>query len=214
MTTKIAAVKAILGVQKLPDPEFLKQLNVTHDGVDGNKSLFPNPPFDMTIYKTGIDLFDTMIKDAEDGGKKAISAKKKQRVVVTKMYKQLGQYVENVCDGDLAKFHTSGFVAKSNARPAPQPLPPATFEWIDRGPNSGSVVVKPKRLPKANHYDVRFTLHGTGSTPASWTTVMLLNSRKATIPNLTSGATYEFQIRAYGELGPTDWSDSMTFIPA
>ena len=168
----------------------------------------------MTVYRTGIDLFQTLVTDAEDGGKKAISAKKKQRVVVTKMFTQLGHYVETACDADLAKFNTSGFVAASNVRGPAQPLPPATFDWIDRGPISGQVVVKPKRLPKANHYDVRYTVLGPGSTPGSWTTVTLLNSKKTTIQNLTPGATHAFQIRAYGEVGPTNWSDSMTFIPA
>jgi len=210
---KVPKIKPILGVEKVPDPEFLKQLNATHKGVNGNP-LFPTPPVDMTVYKTGIDLFQTLVTDAEDGGKKAISSKKKQRVVVTKMFTQLGDYVKAVCDGDLTKFNTSGFVAASNVRAPVQPLPPATFEWIDRGPNSGTVAVKPKRLPKANHYDVRYAVLSPGSTPASWIIVTLLNSKKAKIQNLTPGATYAFQIRAYGELGPTDWSDSMTFIPA
>ena len=213
MKTKAPSVKPVLGVQKLSDADFLEQLNTTHNGVNGN-SLFPTPPVDMTVYKTAIDLYSTFVTDAADGGKKAISAKNKQRVVVTKMFKQLGHYVETVVDGDLAKFNTSGFVAASNVHAPAQPLPPATFEWIDRGPNSGQVVVKPKRLSKANHYDVRYTVLSPSSTPGSWTTVTLLNSKKATIQNLTPGATYAFQIRAYGELGPTDWSDSMTFIPA
>src|SRR5262249_26440965 len=150
---KVPKIKPILGVEKLPDPQFLKQLIATYTGVNGNP-LFPTPPVDMTVYKTGIDLFQTLVTDAEDGGKKAISAKKKQRVVVTKMFTKLGHYVEGACDGDLAKFNTSGFIPASNVRGPVQPLPPATFEWIDRGANSGQAVVKPKRLPRANHYDV------------------------------------------------------------
>ncbi len=63
-----------------------------------------------------------------------------------KMYKQLGHYVEAACDGDMAKFNTSGFVAAATTRTAPQPLPPATFEYIDRGPKAGDIVVKVKPI--------------------------------------------------------------------
>jgi|SRR2546427_4891139 len=57
--------------------------------------------------------------------------------VVTNMFTQLGHYVKAAADGDLAKFNTSGFVATSTLHTAPQPLPPASFDWIDRGPVSG-----------------------------------------------------------------------------
>ena len=134
--------------------------------------------------------------------------------VVTNMFTQLGHYVKAAADGDLAKFNTSGFVATSTVHTAPQPLPPASFDWIDRGPVSGQVVVKPKRLPKAVNYDVRYASLGTGGTPGTWVTVTLPSAKKAAIQNLTPGATYAFQVRAYGKLGHTDWSDSMTFIPA
>jgi hypothetical protein len=213
MTTKVQKIKPVLGIQKVPDPEFLKQLNTVYNGMNGN-SVFPNPPVDLTVYKSAMDLFGTLVADAADGGKKAISAKNKQRVVVTKMFTQLGHYVETVSDGDLAKFNTSGFVAAATGKVPPQPLPPATFEWIDRGPNSGSAVVKPRRLPKAVNYEVRYTVLGPGNTPGQWTTVTLPSSKKGVIPNLTPGVAYAFQIRAYGKLGHTDWSDSMTFIPA
>ena len=47
--------------------------------------------------------------DAEDGGKKAISAKDKQRIAVSKSYTLLGHYAEMACNDDLATFNTSGF---------------------------------------------------------------------------------------------------------
>jgi hypothetical protein len=39
-------------------------------------------PVDLVSYKAGIDKFSALIIDAEDGGKKATSAKDKQRVAV------------------------------------------------------------------------------------------------------------------------------------
>ena len=78
------------------------------------------------------------IVDAEDGGKKAITALAKQRVAVIKMYTLLGHYVETACNDDLATFTTSGFTqAAVKTRTAPAPLTEAKFSSIDRGPNSG-----------------------------------------------------------------------------
>ena len=208
---KTKTIKAVVGVQKISDAEFLKQLNTVHDRVNGNTN-FPNPPVDMPTFKTAIDTLTVLVTDAADGGRKAISAKQKHREVVMKMYKQLGHYIEAACDGDMAKFNTSGFVPASTTRTPPQPLPPATFEYIDRGPKAGDIVVKVKPIPKAMSYDVHFAVLGNGGTPGAWTSQTLTSPKKTTISNLTPGATYAFQVRALGRLGYTDWSDSMTFI--
>jgi len=40
---KVLKIRPILGVEKVPDPEFLKQLYATHNGVKGNP-LFPTRP--------------------------------------------------------------------------------------------------------------------------------------------------------------------------
>ena len=212
MTTNVKKIKAKIGFHGTTDPDVLKQLNIVHDGMDGN-SAFPALPVDMTVFKKGIDLFNTLITDAEDGGKKAISAKNKQREEMIKEFTLLAHYVEAVSNGDPATFSTSGFVAVSGKRTPPQPLPPASIDWIDRGASTGAVVVKPKGLPGALTYDVRYGVVVNGSMPpAAWTTLILPGSKKLTISNLTPGATYAFQVRAYGWLGYTDWSDSMTFI--
>ena len=212
MTTKIKKLKALLGFHETSDPDLLKQLNIVHDGMNGN-SKFPTPPIDMTTFKSGIDLFNTLVTDAEDGGKKAKSAKNRQREVMIKQVTLLGHYVEMACDDDLATFNTSGFVAAAATRSVPEPLPPASFEWIDRGAATGEIVVKVKGLPKAINYDVQYSLvAGSGAPPSAWKLLTLPGSKKVTISNLTPGGTYAFQVRALGRLGYTNWSDPMTFI--
>ena len=63
---------------------------------------------------------------------------------------------------------------------------------------AGAVVVKPKGLPGALTYDVRYGVVVNGSMPpAAWTTLILPGSKKLTISNLTPGATYAFQVRAF-----------------
>src|SRR5438128_7546069 len=143
MTTKVKKLKALLGFHGTSDPDLLHQLNTVHNGMNGN-SKFPTPPVDMATFKSGIDTFTVLVTDADDGGKKAIGAKNKQREVMIKQVTLLGHYVEMACDDDPATFNASGFVAAPTSRVPPEPLPPAFIEWIDRGPTTGDVVVKIK----------------------------------------------------------------------
>src|SRR5215470_9907333 len=212
MTAKVKKIKALLGVQGMADTDLLKRLNAAHDGVKDNPA-FSTPPVDMATFKSGIDSLTALVTEAADGGKKAISAKNKQRELMIKQYTLLGHYVEVACNDDPATFNTSGFVPAPIGRVAPQPLPPASIDWIDRGSVAGEVVVKVKSLPKAISYDLHFgVVTNPGTLPASWTTLNLPGSKKVTISNLTPGANYAFQVRALGRLGYTDWSAPMTFI--
>jgi len=212
MTTKVKKIKALLGFHGTTDTDLLQRLNAAHDGVNGNPA-FSTPPVDMTTFKSGIDSLTVLVTDAADGGKKAISAKNKQRELMIKQYTLLGHYVEAASNDDPATFNTSGFVAAPTTRVPPQPLPPASIEWIDRGPNTGEVVVKVKSLLKALSYDLHYAVVANpGTLPVSWTTLTLPGSKKVTISNLTPGGNYAFQVRALGRLGYTDWSDPMTFI--
>ena len=207
-------IKAKLGLHKVSDTETVKALMTAYQGLLKNPK-FSNPPVDLAAFRSGIDLFSALIIDAEDGGKKAISAKDKQRVVVIKMYTQLGHYVEAACNDDLATFNTSGFTQVApKVKTAPQPLTEAKFSSIDRGPNSGDVVVQPEKQAGAIVFDVRYALQGAGGALGPWTTVTITKPRKVTISNLIMAGIYQFQIRALGVLGYTDWMDTTIFVVA
>jgi hypothetical protein len=206
-------IKAKLGMHGVADMDVVKALTTAYDGVLNN-SAYPTPPIDLVSFKAGIDKFSALIIDAEDGGKKAISARNKQRVAVIRMYTQLGHYVELACNDDVATFNTSGFtqVAKAVKTP-PVPLTEAAFSSIDRGPNSGDVVVQPEKQTGVIAFDVRYALQGAGVL-GPWTTVTITKPKKVTISGLTMAGIYQFQIRALGVLGYTDWMDTKTFVVA
>ena len=207
-------IKAKLGLHDVPDMDVVKALTTAHDGVLHNPA-YPVPPFDMATFKAEIDKFSALIIDAEDGGKRAISAKNKQRGAVIKMYTQLGHYVEMACNDDVAAFNTSGFTqAAKRVKTAPVPLTEAKFSSIDRGPNSGDVVVQPEKQSGAIVFDVRYALVGAGGVLGPWTTVTITKPRKVTISGLTMAGIYQFQIRALGVPGYTDWMDTKTFVVA
>src|SRR5437016_6297426 len=86
-------IKAKLGFHKVSDMDAVKALTAAHDGLFSNPA-YPVPPVGLDTFKSGIDRFSALIIDAEDGGKRAKSAKDKQRVAAIKMYTQLGHYVE------------------------------------------------------------------------------------------------------------------------
>src|SRR5437868_7100364 len=186
-------IKAKLGLHKVSDSDTVKALMTAYQGLLNNPK-FPTLPVDLASYKSGIDQYIALIIDAEDGGRKAISARDKQRVVVIKMYTQLGHYVEAACNDDLATFNTSGFKQVAvKVKTVPQPLTEAKFNWIDRGPNSGDVVVLPEKQTGAVAYDVRYALEGAGGVLGSWTIVTVTKPRKVTISGLTRAGIYQFQ---------------------
>jgi hypothetical protein len=205
-------IKAKLGLHGVLDSEVVKALTVAYNGLLHNPA-FPNAPVDLAVYKAGIDTFASLIVDAEDGGTRAIKAKDKQRLVVIKMYALLGHYVEGACNDDPAIFSTSGFTPAPKSRTAPQPLTEAKFSSIDRGNNSGEVVVKPESQPGVLTFEVRYALEGAGGVLGPWTVVTIAGPRKTPITGLTATGIYHFQIRAFGKVGGyTDWMGSKTFI--
>jgi hypothetical protein len=180
-----------------------------------NNSAYPNPPVAMADFKSAIDSFSVLATDALDGGKKVISAKRKQREEVVKFVTLLGHYVEAACNDDVATFTTSGFTAASTVRTPAQPLSGAKITWVDRGANSGQVLVRITPITGAVSYELRYGLAGNDKAPpATWTTLPLAGTKTVTLNNLNPGASYAFQVRGLGRLGYSDWSDSVTFICA
>src|SRR5215468_11250457 len=173
-------IKAKLAFHNVSDADAQQQFLAVLKGMTNNPA-YPIPPVDMATYEKGADSFGTLLTDAQDGGKKAISAKDKQRVAVIKMYTQLGRYVESACNDDMATFITSGFTAAAkHTKAARVPLTEAAFNSIDRGPNSGDVVVKPVDQKGVLAFDVRYALQGAGGTFGPWTTVTITKPKKVT----------------------------------
>ena len=206
-------IKAKLAFHNVSDADAQQQFLAVLKGMTGNAA-FLTPPVDMATYGKGVDTFGTVLTDAQDGGKKAISAKDKQRVAVIKMYTDLGHYAESACNDDPAIFNTSGFSAVVRTKTAPVPLAGSSFQWIDRGPNSGEIAVKIAALIGAIAYELRYTLVVNGVASGSTTTLTLTSPRKLILTGLTPTGTYQFQVRALGKLGFNDWSAPMTFICA
>ena len=208
--TKLEIIKPFLTVNNLPDGELLPRLIAAHDGVFGNPTLFPNTPFDGPTFKTGIDRFAAAAAAVlTDGGRLSVEERNKSRAEAVLMYRMLGHYVENTCKNDMNTFVSSGFTpAVKSQRIQPQPLPAPEAPAIAQGP-TGEFAVTVKSVPKALHYELSYVpVPAAGGTVDPTTAIVTSTRQPAIIKNLTPGTIYKFQVRAFGKLGFSEWSNT------
>src|SRR5215471_8069036 len=148
------------------DPDLLGSSRSVEKGLDGNVN-FPSPPVDVKTLRADNDTFESLLAEAADGGRTAVAAKNNQRKVLIKNLRLNGRYVEELSDGDDAKFNSSGFTAVSRTRTLQIPLSPH-IRSINHAPNSGQLVVKMKKVAGALSYDLRYGAQVNG-TVANWT---------------------------------------------
>lgn len=105
---------------------------------------------------------------------------------------------------------SSGFeVASNKLATTPQPLAQPYIVAVKQG-TSGQLLVIVKPVRKARSYDLHYAAVGAGGIIGSYTTVTVPTAQQAqAINGLAPGTLYTFQVRGYGKLGYTDWSDSV-----
>ena len=208
--SKQKLIKPIDGFAGVSDADVLSRGTNVQTCMTGNAN-FPAPPVDLATFKAALETFSALIAQALDGSKKVIAEKNKQRVVVVKMLRLLGRYVEFSCKDDMAIFETSGFQAAAATKTT---VPPLTekIRKVEHGANSGEITVWLKAVPKASSYELRYAVANSGP-QMTWTT-MPLSAVKAPIllKGLTPATTYLFQARALVKDTYTDWSDPISFI--
>jgi hypothetical protein len=203
--------KALAGFSKLSDLDVVKNGISVQTNLTGN-SKFANAPVDLAVLKTDLDSLTALIAEAADGSKKVIARKNQQREVVIGMLRMLARYVEVVSQSDPAAFQTSGFQLASRTKAQAAPLS-EKIRKIDRGANSGQVLVWLQAVRKAGSYELHYGPAVNGGAPTTWTTQGVLMVRSPIVlTGLTPGVTYFFQARALLKEGYTDWSDPVTFI--
>ena len=206
--SKPKEIKPIDGFANVADADVVSRAANIQTQMTGNTN-FPNPPADLAALKTAIDAFSGLIAQALDGSKKVIAQKNKQRLVVTKMLKLLGRYVEVTSNGDMAVFQTSGFQAAA-PKTTPAPLT-EKIRKVEHGPNSGQITVWLKGVAKASSYELRYAI-ANAAAPV-WTSVPASSVKQPLIlTGLTPATTYLLQARALVKGTYTDYSDSISFI--
>ena len=207
----IPPLHVALGYAAVTDADLVTQALAAHDGVQAHPELFPNAP-GLDALGAGIQSFQTALAASQDGGKKAVAEKKKQRAALIKLLRPLGHYVEANSKDDPTILAASGFKAANRVHVPPQPVQQGVILGVVNGHLSGQVIVKGKQLPNARSFVLRSAPIGADGKPGTWTEVGLTNPRAIPVSDLTPGTNYAFQLRALGVLGYGDWSEISTRI--
>jgi hypothetical protein len=210
MATMPKLIKAALAFAHMLPEQLLAFGYAVFKAFTGNANL-PAPPVDLGQLKTGLDNYSVLIAEAKDGSRKAIAARNKQGEDIIRMLRALALYAGLNCKDDMNTFLSSGFQPQSTTRTPAQPLQRPVILSIGQG-ISGQLLVSIKSVGRAKHYNLRYGQVGVGgATPATWSMTTVPNTKPAAqINGLTPGMLYAVQVRAYGKLGYTEWSDSIT----
>jgi hypothetical protein len=209
--TNVKRIRASLAFTKTSGIDLITTATAVSDGVPGNSEDFPKPPVDGPTLKTQISTYAAALTAAVDGGKKATAEKKKQEEALIEMLRELAHYVEANCKRDMATFLSSGFQAAPIGPFSAQPLAQTSVTSVKHGA-TGELIVSMGPVDNALVYELQYAPAVPGALPApeAWKKITLANAKPASVDKLTPGTTYIFQVRAFGRLGFTEWSDPIT----
>ncbi|HEY2383630.1 MAG TPA: fibronectin type III domain-containing protein [Terriglobia bacterium] len=207
---KVVTIRPLESYNKMSDADIVQRGTAVVTGLTGNSN-FTSLPVDLAALTAAISSLSALIAEALDGGKKALAQKNKQRETVVKMLRLLGRYVEVNCDGDMAKFTSSGFTPASTTKVPAAPLPLPVIQSVYQGAISGELVIQIQSISKALSYEIHYGVQVNGGPPASVTSKVVAKTRPPIgFQGLMPGTVYAFQVRAQGKLGFTDWTDWTT----
>jgi len=158
----------------------------------------PTAPVDMT---TRITALQVAIKNYQDGGTLALTARNVAQAAVIEGLDALAFYVQTVARFDQDLMLTSGFVPTSTNR-SQSKLDAPSITGID---NDTSTELDVHLTTVANSYGYEVQIcTGTGA----WATVQYsAQARTVTLTGLTTGTVYQVRARALGgSTGQSDWS--------
>jgi len=158
----------------------------------------PAAPVDMT---TRITALQVAIKNYQDGGTLALTARNVALAAVIEGLDALAFYVQTVARFDQDLMLTSGFVPASNNH-GQSKLDAPSITGIDND-TATELDVHLSTVANSYGYEVQICT-GTGA----WTTVKYSGqARTVTLTGLTTGTVYNVRARALGgSTGQSDWS--------
>jgi hypothetical protein len=207
MTIATQTIRAMIGFSQKPDMEVVMRAYAVQKGMTGNPS-FSNSPVDTAVvFKAAIDGYAEAIQESLSRSVHAIAAREKKREEVVRMLRQLGQYVEHACNGDMTVFLSSGFTPLATTRSSAPPIETPSINRLDQG-QSGELLVNVKPVRGARNYEVRYAELGGNGTAGAWNVTVAAKAKSAiSVSALNPGTVYTFQVRAFGLAGHTGWSE-------
>lgn len=175
-------------------------------GMTGNPA-YPAPVPTLAQVTAARNTYIAAVDAAKDSRRQLV-VRNQQRGAFVTLLRTLALYVQVASGGDLATLLSSGFTAQRSKQPV-GPLPaPANLRLV-RGTNSGQIIARCNRMPRAGAYGWRYA---SSATPAMWVSVESTFAASTTIEGLAPGTQYTVQAQALGTNGSSDWSDAASLM--
>jgi hypothetical protein len=200
---------------RLSSQDFLSQVQRIVTAMTGNAN-FPEP-WPATVptlaqIQTDLAAFQSALNATSSGDRTRIVPRNTARSKLGEDLAQLGCYVQLTAQNDADMLATSGFPLRQRAPRTQNPMvpaAPAVFR-LDRGPISGSIVLRASRVSMAGSYDVQVTT-GDPTVESNWIDAgSYKNCRRIELTGLTPMKTYSVRIRALGAAGFGAWTPAVS----
>ncbi len=175
-----------------------------------------SPDFESLLadYETAVTDYRTKYEAAvETGGKVAITAKDKARVVLLERMKCLATYVNLAAKGRVDLLVSSGFILAAQPQRSTTPGVPLWMQIVD-GPQDGQMKLSLAKVKSAWEYEYQLGTADGNDGQIIWEETLhrTTNSRRTVIPGLIGGQIYQVRVRARNGRGPGDWSDPVSWM--
>ncbi|HEY2382687.1 MAG TPA: fibronectin type III domain-containing protein [Terriglobia bacterium] len=175
-----------------------------------SEPFFSDPPVPREELAAAYNRYSDSLIDVMDGARSKRVARDSARDVLIGCLVRLVPYVQVKSQGDAATMMSSGFDVKIPATvKGPVFLLPPKIRKTLRG-GSGVIILFIKAIAEASSYKVRYAIIGDDGVPGIWTEFPVTKVKQAiTVNGLTPLKRYVFQAQALGDLGFSDWSQSV-----
>jgi hypothetical protein len=201
-------VRITNGFEKLRDNDLAARARYIKDQMTDNPN-FPTPDPHLSELHLVITAFEAALLAAQTGNRQDIVVKKVKRQELIDMLHLLGNYVLFTSRGDAAVATSSGFHIKKTPEPAPAITAPEGVH-IDKGINTGELVLSFKKVPAAHSYVYAFTADPL--TPDSQWQTRNGTITKNTFTGLERGKRYWCRVAAVGIKNQVAYSAPVTQV--
>jgi len=207
-TTARKAKVSVGFITRSTDAILIVQIQRILVAMTGNAA-YPSPTPAVATLASANTAFIAAVNAAHDS-KVAKTVRRQQRTSLEALLRQLAQYVQTTCAGDLPTLLSSGYPAQRRQQPVGL-LPSPQNLRLRRGQLGGTLDARCNRVPKAGAYHWRYAA---ATAPGTWLIADPTLAAYATLTGLVPGIQYTVQVRSIGSRGPSEWSDAATLMVA
>jgi hypothetical protein len=170
---------------------------------------YPSPTPTLAEVTTALNEFSEAVANAAAGGKLLTAIKNEKRSALVTQVRNLANYVQTACNGDLAILLSSGFPIQKPQREPVGVLQPPSQLTVTVGPRKGELRAVASRVPGAAVYNWKLT---TEANPNVAIATVQTTAASNTFAGLTPGVTYSATVNVVGSAGPSSWTDPVSHM--